>query len=335
MNVGQDVRQDVTNRVLAYIDAGTVPWRKAWTSASSRPINAKTQKPYSGVNSLLLGMAMFENANFASDNRFITGAQAHEMKLRIRAGERSVARVIRMVEVDRHKTEKESDGEVIAEENGKYLVMKTYAVFHASQLDPGLPPLVKTKSNVAPVAAVGAIVDALKESGLKIVEGPFEPCFIPKLDLIRIPPMSSYKGVDDDDVAASFFGTLLHEISHCVGAPKRLGRFGFSAMSLQERAMEEMVAEWSATLFCSDCPGIKLGDEHVRLHSSYLASWAAVLKSDKSAIFRAAAAAQKTCDYLEQQAAPKVTPLVVVQDVPAANEPVIQVSKARRKAGPR
>ena len=49
MDAKNDVRQELTNRVLAYLDAGTVPWRKAWTSASSRPINAKTQKAYSGI----------------------------------------------------------------------------------------------------------------------------------------------------------------------------------------------------------------------------------------------------------------------------------------------
>ena len=335
MDAKNDVRQEITSRVLAYLEEGTVPWRKAWTSASSRPTNALTQKSYSGINSLILGMAMFENADFASDNRFLTAVQANELGMHIRKGEHAAARVIRMVEVDRRKAEKESDGDVIAEENGKYLVMKTYAVFHASQLDPGLPPIVSTKASVTPVAAVGTIVNAMKETGLKIAEGPFEPVFIPKLDLIRMPPMASFKGVDAGDTEANFYGTLLHEIAHSVGAPKRLARFGMSQMTLRERAMEELVAEWSAAMMCSSIKGIKLGEDHIQQHSAYLASWMQALKDDKSAIFKAAAAAQRTCDYLDQLVVPKFDPKAVATVTPAANEPVMQVAAARRKAGPR
>lgn len=306
MDVKKDVRQDITNRILCYLDSGTVPWRKAWTSGSSRPTNARTQKCYSGINSLILGMAMFDNVSYASDNRFLTAVQANDMGLHIRKGEHAAAHIIRMVEVDRRKAEKANDGEVVAEENGKCLVMKTYAVFHASQLNAELPPSVKTKSDVAPIVAVGTIVEAMKGTGLKIAEGPFDPAFLPRLDLIRIPPMASFKGVDADDVAANFYGTLMHEMAHAVGAPKRLGRFGMSKMSLQERAVEELTAEWSAAMMCSSIKGIKLGDDHVQQHSAYLASWMQALKDDKSAIFKAAAAAQRTCDYLDQLIEPKI-----------------------------
>ena len=337
MDARSDVRQNTTNLVLAYIEAGTVPWRKAWTAESSRPINAKTQKPYSGINSLILGMAMFDNATYASDNRFVTEAQSYDLGLRIRRGEHAAGRIIRMVEVDRRKAGKQPNSEVVAEEDGKFLIMKTYAVFHVSQLEPGLPPIIKAKTSIAPVAAVEAIVSAMKKTGLKIAEGPFEPVYMPKLDLIRIPPTDSFHGIDADDVAANRCGTLLHEISHAVGAPKRLARFGMTQMSLQERAMEELVAEWSATLLCSDIKGIKLGENHIQQHSAYLASWVQILKDDKSAIFRAAAAAQRTCEYIDQLLAHKVALVAVAQEAPAVNEPVmqVQVAVARRRAGPK
>jgi len=333
MGAKWDVRQDITNRILVYLESGTVPWRKAWTSGSSRPINARTQKPYSGINSLILGMAMLENPAYAFDHRFLTSAQAHDMGLKIREGEYAAAHIIRMVEVDRRKAENANDGEVVAEENGKCLVMRTYAVFHASQLNAELPPLVKTKSNVAPIVAVGTIVEAMKGTGLKIAEGPFDPAFLPRLDLIRMPPMSSFKGLDADDVAANFYGTLMHEMAHAVGAPKRLGRFGMSKMSLQERAIEELTAEWSAAMMCSGIKGIKLGEDHIQQHSAYLSSWMEVLKADKSAIFKAAAAAQRTCDYFDQLAVPKFDPMAVVADTSAANEPSVDlevVSQRRR-----
>ena len=174
----------------------------------------------------------------------------------------------------------------------------------------------------------------MKDTGLKIAEGPFEPAYIPKLDLIRIPPITSFHGIDADDAAASWHGTLLHEISHSVGAPKRLGRFGMSQMSLQERAMEELVAEWAAAMLCSDIKGIKLGEDHIQQHSAYLASWVQVLKDDKSAIFRAAAAAQRTCDYIDERVTPKVEPVAVVPHSLAANKTVMQVAVVQRKNRP-
>ena len=332
MDAKKDVRQEITNRILCYLDSGTVPWRKAWTSGSSRPINARTQKPYSGINSLILGMAMFDNAAYASDHRFLTAVQANYMGLHIRKGEHAAAHIIRMVEVDRRKAEKANDGEVVAEENGKCLVMKTYAVFHASQLNGELPPLVKMTSDVAPIVAVGTIVEAMKGTGLKIAEGPFDPSYLPRLDLIRMPPMASFKGVDADDVAGNFYGTLMHEMAHSVGGPKRLARFGMSKMSLQERAIEELTAEWSAAMMCSGIKGIKLGEDHIKQHSAYLSSWMDVLKADKSAIFKAAAAAQRTCDYLDQLAAPRFDPEKANKNVDQVHE--LEMPLAASKCSP-
>ena len=324
MNTKGDLRQDLTNRILAYLESGTIPWRKAWSSASSRPINAKSQKPYAGVNSLILGMSMYENAHYSSDPRFITEIQANGLGMKIRTGQQPAAHIIRMVEVDRRKAEKDSTGEVVAEENGKCLIMRTYAVFHASQLESELPTLAKPAVSIAPVAAVGAIVNAMKGTGLKIAEGPFEPVFMPKLDLIRMPPMASFKGSDADDVAANFYGTLMHEMSHAVGAPKRLRRFGLSKLSLQERAIEEMTAEWAAAMMCSGIKGIKLGEDHIQQHSAYLSSWMQALKEDKGAIFRAAAAAQRTCDYLDNLVVPVVASEAAATAALAANKPVIE-----------
>jgi len=85
---------------------------------------------------------------------------------------------------------------------------------------------------------------------------------------------------------------------------------------------------------CSSIKGIKLGEDHVQQHSAYLASWLQALKDDKSAIFKAAAAAQRTCDYLDQLVAPKFDPKAVEAVTAAANEPVMPVV-AKRKVGPR
>ena len=51
-----DLYQDVTDRIVAAIEAGTPPWVKPWSVSDFRPRNAKTQRPYRGVNNVLLGL---------------------------------------------------------------------------------------------------------------------------------------------------------------------------------------------------------------------------------------------------------------------------------------
>lgn len=186
--------------------------------------------------------------------------------------------------------------------------MRTYPVFHASQLDPVLPAVAKGVPVFSPCERADAITAGMVADGVKIVHGPYEPCYLPRTDTIRMPTRDAFKGSDAQEVAAHFYGTLLHELAHSVGAPKRMSRFGMSAMALHERAFEELIAEWSACLLAAECGGaggagaIRLGEEHIQQHSAYLSSWMEALKSDKNALFRAAAAAQRTCDYLIDRA---------------------------------
>jgi antirestriction protein ArdC len=75
-------------------------------------------------------------------------------------------------------------------------------------------------------------------------------------------------------------------------------------------------------MMCSGIKGIKLGEDHIQQHSAYLSSWMQALKEDKGAIFRAAAAAQRTCDYFDKIVAPLIGPEDHETVVKAATDPV-------------
>ena len=324
-----DIRKNITDMVVAQIEAGTPPWRKAWSSNISLPENAMTHKRYTGINVLILGMTGYQ------DPRFLTTKQANAMNLTIRKGEHAAAHIVKMVEVNRRDASNVGDGEVVSEDNDKMLVMRSYPVFNASQLEPGLEPLAKPQREVEPMAAAEAMVNGLKATGLKVVEGTVDASYSPRSDTIRIPAISSFHGTDPADLAANFWGTMLHEAAHSTGHPSRLSRlFLDGSMTKEQRAYEELVAEWSAAMGCAIC-GVKLGEDHVRMHASYLSSWADVLKADKSAIFRAAAAAQRVCDYLSEHSLAPSKPMPVEVAAIAANEPAVQVAPARRQARPR
>jgi antirestriction protein ArdC len=91
------------------------------------------------------------------------------------------------------------------------------------------------------------------------------------------------------------YSTLLHEMSHWSGAKHRLGRDLSGRFGSESYAIEELVAELSASFLCAD-----LGVAHDPRDNTatYLESWLKVLKHDKRAIITAAAKAQAAADYL-------------------------------------
>lgn len=50
-----DIHQDVTDRIVAAIERGALPWRCDWTHAG--PPRRSNGELYRGINTMLLGMA--------------------------------------------------------------------------------------------------------------------------------------------------------------------------------------------------------------------------------------------------------------------------------------
>lgn len=50
--MSNSVYQIVTDRIIKKLQEGTIPWRKPWQSGDA--VSWKTQKPYRGINTLLL-----------------------------------------------------------------------------------------------------------------------------------------------------------------------------------------------------------------------------------------------------------------------------------------
>ncbi len=72
-------------------------------------------------------------------------------------------------------------------------------------------------------------------------------------------------------------------------------------MDLEARAFEELVAEIGAAMLGAH---LRLAPDHVEDHAAYVASWLKALKGDKRFVLKAAAAAQKACDFLLARAGP-------------------------------
>src|SRR5262245_46040607 len=84
----KDLYATVTNKILAELESGAAPWLKPWSATAGRnqPCNADTNRPYSGVNIVLIWGAMQANPQWTLP-RFVTFNQAKKLGGTVRAGE--------------------------------------------------------------------------------------------------------------------------------------------------------------------------------------------------------------------------------------------------------
>lgn len=290
-----DIRAEITNKIIAAIEAGTPPWRQGW-SGGGLAYNTETQRAYQGLNQVLLGISGY------SDPRWMTWRQAKKKGLHVRKGERST-KIIRMVEVERKNAVVQNDAEVVGEEKDKLLIMRFYDVFNGSQIE-GLEPLAARTDSIKPLAAAEAMVDGMKRTGLKLMHGFNSASYSVQDDIIRMP--ESHRFFEDE----GYWSVLLHECIHATGSHKRLQRLIPTArFGSQEYAKEEIAAELGAAMLCAELgigqgnrESLGLAKEHLDNHAAYIASWLEVLKRDRNEIFRAAANAQRACDYIREHA---------------------------------
>ncbi|MBA2675554.1 zincin-like metallopeptidase domain-containing protein [Ramlibacter sp.] len=314
-----DIRQQVTDQIVALMDqeGGVPPWRKSWSSACLH-FNASSGATYKGINQLILAMA----APGDGDPRWLTYKQAEYMGLQVRKGERGT-HIVKMVEVNRRQAAKEAEagGDVLAEDGAKALVMKAYTVFNASQID-GMAPMPARKCDITCADAVKQIIFGLQGTGLKVNLGQgFQPAYYPRTDEVRIPPAIEFSSLED------FHATLLHEAAgHATGHPKRLARLHMDArFGSPEYAREELRAELVSSMM-QGVIGLPPGPTMTAQHAAYLGSWLQALKNDKNEIFRAAADAQKICDYVTKLAV-EAQPLVVKEKADEARSELVIMAR--------
>lgn len=281
-----NIRDEITQRIIIAMEAGTPPWRAGWSSGQLC-FNADTGKPYQGINQLLLGMSGYD------DPRWLTFKQAKRMKHHVKKGEKST-KIVRLVEVD-NKDQDDDNRDTVAEDKDTKLVMRYFDVFNAAQIE-GLEPVPPREHAIEPVAAADAVVEGMKATGLMVLHGARSACYSPHMDSVRMPAKADFLSTED------YYSTLLHECAHATGAPKRLNRLNLTArFGSVDYAKEELRAEISSAMMSAEL-GIPLGPSHIENHAAYVASWLQALRDDKNEIFRAAGAAQGICDYLCEHA---------------------------------
>ncbi|BAP89087.1 uncharacterized protein E1O_19560 [Burkholderiales bacterium GJ-E10] len=327
----RDLRQELTDKFVAALDAGKIPWERPWTAIHhGSPRNGFSNRNYSGGNRLFLSLAMLDSG--WSDPRFGTFNQIRQAGGMVKKGEHgipielwrerpfwerrdvTVLDGVNAVRVKGPGATPESvelaGGRTVAkarlrvEHGGNKLswqgaeltltqrVSQVHVVFNVAQTEGlELEPLPSADHGTAAHERVATIQAAMERDGLQFGIDPKQAYYLPSKDTVYLPPVEAFHSQE------GHAGTLLHEIGHATGAAQRLGREGIVSVDPADRekyAREELRAEIFSAFMAAET-GIPWDRSQ---HESYVQSWSEALKKDKNEIFRAAADAGKAVDYV-------------------------------------
>ncbi|MCK1754628.1 DUF1738 domain-containing protein [Bradyrhizobium sp. 137] len=278
---------EITNKIIAELEAGGVPWVQPWDSAAAKaqlalPKSAATGRHYSGINILILWAAATERA--FTGQSWLTFRQALLLGGHVRKGERGTTIVYadRFVPADEKRRASEN-----GEEAQAIAFLKRFTVFNSDQCE-GLPSEITTTAPPPPPGLIEPRVEKLiKATSIDFRIGGNRAFYVPAEDYVQVPPPQAYFE------PINWHRTALHELAHASGHPSRLNRDLSGGYGTRKYAFEELVAEISSAFSCAS-----LGIVPTVRHADYISSWLEVLREDNRAIVRAASQASKVADYL-------------------------------------
>jgi antirestriction protein ArdC len=287
---GQDrasLYQEITDKIIAELEAGRVPWVQPWGTEAAKaalamPQNASTSRRYSGINVLILWGAVIEHG-FAGQS-WLTFRQALGLGGHVRKGERGTT----VVYADRFIPDGEKQRARETGDDAQAIpFLKRFTVFNTDQCD-GLSDDIATAAPPPPPGVIEPQVDALiKATGIDFRIGGNRAFYAPVEDYVQVPPPAAYYET------INWHRTALHETAHASGHASRLGRDLSGRFGSKKYAFEEIIAEISSAYLCAS-----LGIVPTVRHADYIGSWLDVLREDDRAIVRAASSASKCADYL-------------------------------------
>jgi antirestriction protein ArdC len=281
----RDLREEITNQIIAALEDGTAPWQKPWQAGVlEMPFNPTSGKTYRGGNAIHL--MLVSSSKGYDDPRWLTYRQAQENGWQVHKGEKGThIEFWQFPERSNTNRDQFSDPDPRSDK----FIYRVYSVFNAGQIE-GMPVQLPRIRQEWEIVQSGESI--LQNSGVRISHDQQDRAFYSRLsDTIHLPPKGAFK------TAADFYGTALHEAAHATGHPQRLNRetlnesYRFGDLSY---AREELRAELTSVFLMAE-KGIP---HDASRHAAYVSSWLEALRKDKHEIFRAARDAHKAADLL-------------------------------------
>lgn len=303
--MGTAIYQIVTDRILARLNAGVVPWRKPWRgggAAEGSPANLVSNRCYRGANVFLLAGA--------ETPFWLTMHQAEQLGGRVRKGERSsLALFVKYGKHAKGGDDGGGDAEESDDKGGKtWRMLRYYKVFNVSQCEGGNIAALAERRMEIDKAAAGTF-DPIRAAEEVVARMPNRPTishgggrayYNPAEDCVGMPhPWRFVDHAKEGREREFYYSTLFHELAHSTAHKSRVGRELGGGFGSKPYAREELVAELAAAMVCESIrmarhPFGETADES----AAYIAAWIDKLKSEPRAFLTAASLAQRAADFI-------------------------------------
>ena len=246
-----DLYQEITNRIMAQMEGGVIPWRKPWGSSGSC-ISYASGKPYSLLNQMLLGRP----------GEYLTFNECRKAGGYVRKGEKASMVVFwtwlqKEEETGNQEGAKATSGEDTAVPQPRSCdakrgsrrkdipFLRYYNVFHIDQCEGLKARHAEHMSQTANAdqTAEAIIANYLQTSGVRLHHQQGDRAFYrPSSDSITLPLLAQFCET------AEYYSTAFHEMVHSTGHKSRLDRLKKTAFFGSEAySKEELVAEIGAS----------------------------------------------------------------------------------------
>jgi antirestriction protein ArdC len=282
-----EIRKQITDKLIAALENGVMPWRRPWSVSknSGRPANAISKRCYNGINPLLLELSSMEKG--FSSRYWATYRQWQSLNCSVMKRPENIqpgqwgTNIVFFKPIEK----KTVDAKTGDDKTDKFFIMRTFTVFCADQVagaerfqvteEPStdeLEPDYEPAENL--IAATGADVRVCGDKAF----------YSPAGDFICLPSKEKFLAL------ANFYEAAFHELGHWSEPRLEYDRkaLGYGFM--------ELVAEINA---CNLAAELEIpGGESLENHAAYLNSWLEGMRGDTNFIFKAASMASKTSDFL-------------------------------------
>lgn len=309
--VKHDVYQEVTDRIVASLKKGTVPWKKPWDMIGGYPFSLSTGKTYRGINLILLALEGYNDPRWGTFKAIKEAAiiearrQGREIVIDelgraweivdgqsvwfdggVRKGEKGT-HIVFWRRVERKKPKEGEDA--------NYWLLRNFVVFNATQAD-GLPDLPEREvRDFTPIQKAEEIVSGYVwtpgsgNTGPPALFGYDHASYNLGTDIIELPDPTQFH---EDE---AYYTTLFHELVHSTGSAKRLKRITPALFGSDPYAKEELVAEIGASFLAGLAEFEGAGGEQ---SAAYIANWLERIQGQPKLVVQAAAQAQKAVDLI-------------------------------------
>lgn len=280
-----DIYEAVTDRIIAELESGVIPWAKPWMTISGGARKYLSGEPYSLLNQILLG----------DPGEYLSFKMCKDLGGSIRKGAK--AKKVVFWKPLQYQV-KDGAGIPMTTDDGEAVVkvipyLKWSNVFHIDDCE-GIESKVKDQAPLfdtpADERAEQVFSGYQERSGVGFESRKQNRAYYsPVEDKIVVPLIDQFAD------AAEYYSTLFHEATHSTGHESRLNRLneeeGHAAFGSEEYSKEELVAEIGASAIMHEI-GME-SEKTFRNNAGYIQSWLKALREDKKLIVSAASRADK------------------------------------------